>query len=36
MPHPERASEPLLGSTDGIVLLQSLLTAAVADLAAAG
>jgi phosphoribosylformylglycinamidine synthase len=36
MPHPERASDALLGSTDGIVLLQSLLTAAVADLAAAG
>jgi phosphoribosylformylglycinamidine synthase I len=29
MPHPERASESLLGSTDGIVLLRSLL--AVAD-----
>jgi phosphoribosylformylglycinamidine synthase len=28
MPHPERASDPLLGSADGVVLLQSLLTAA--------
>ncbi len=28
MPHPERASSPLLGSADGIVLLESLLTAA--------
>jgi phosphoribosylformylglycinamidine synthase len=28
MPHPERASDPLLGSTDGLVLLQSLLAAA--------
>ena len=28
MPHPERASHPLLGSTDGAVLLRSLLTAA--------
>jgi phosphoribosylformylglycinamidine (FGAM) synthase-like amidotransferase family enzyme len=26
MPHPERASHPLLGSTDGRVLLESLLT----------
>ena len=25
MPHPERASDPLLGSTDGVVLLKSLL-----------
>jgi len=25
MPHPERASDPLLGSTDGVVLLESLL-----------
>lgn len=36
MPHPERASDMLLGSTDGVVLLQSLLTAGVADLAATG
>lgn len=28
MPHPERACDPLLGSTDGSVLLHSLLTAA--------
>jgi len=28
MPHPERASDTLLGSADGIVLLNSLLTAA--------
>ena len=28
MPHPERASHALLGSADGVVLLQSLLTAA--------
>jgi phosphoribosylformylglycinamidine synthase subunit PurQ / glutaminase len=26
MPHPERASHPLLGSTDGLVLLRSVLT----------
>jgi phosphoribosylformylglycinamidine synthase I len=28
MPHPERASDPLLGSTDGLVLLRGLLAAA--------
>jgi phosphoribosylformylglycinamidine synthase subunit PurQ / glutaminase len=28
MPHPERASDALLGSDDGVVLLKSLLTAA--------
>ena len=28
MPHPERASHPLLGSTDGLVLLRGLLAAA--------
>jgi phosphoribosylformylglycinamidine synthase len=28
MPHPERASEPLLGSVDGVVLLESLLASA--------
>jgi phosphoribosylformylglycinamidine synthase I len=28
MPHPERASHPLLGSSDGVVLLESLLAAA--------
>ncbi|MCJ7670432.1 MAG: phosphoribosylformylglycinamidine synthase subunit PurQ, partial [Acidimicrobiia bacterium] len=27
MPHPERASEAILGSADGVVLLQSLLDA---------
>ena len=29
MPHPERASDPLLGSNDGLVVFQSLLQAAV-------
>jgi len=28
MPHPERASDPLLGSDDGVVMLRSLLAAA--------
>jgi phosphoribosylformylglycinamidine synthase len=28
MPHPERASEPQLGMTDGVRLLQSLVTSA--------
>ncbi len=28
MPHPERASDPIIGSDDGVVLLRSLLTAA--------
>jgi len=28
MPHPERATEPLMGSTDGLVVFQSLLKAA--------
>jgi phosphoribosylformylglycinamidine (FGAM) synthase-like amidotransferase family enzyme len=28
MPHPERASDVLLGSADGVVLLESLLRAA--------
>ena len=27
MPHPERASEPLMGSSDGLVILQSLVAA---------
>ncbi len=27
MPHPERAADPLLGNTDGLVLLQSMLAA---------
>ena len=31
MPHPERASNALLGSTDGLPLLRSLLTAATAS-----
>ena len=35
MPHPERASDALLGSTDGVVLLQSLVAAATARSAAA-
>ena len=30
MPHPERATEPLMGSTDGLVVFQSMLRAAVA------
>ena len=30
MPHPERASDPLLGSEDGVVLLQALLRTAAA------
>ncbi|MBV9505460.1 MAG: phosphoribosylformylglycinamidine synthase subunit PurQ [Acidobacteriia bacterium] len=29
MPHPERASEPLLGSSDGLVVFRSMLQAAV-------
>ena len=33
MPHPERASHPLIGSTDGVVLLQSLLVSAGAAVA---
>jgi phosphoribosylformylglycinamidine synthase I len=33
MPHPERASDMLLGSTDGLVLLRSLIDAAVRTLA---
>jgi phosphoribosylformylglycinamidine synthase len=35
MPHPERASDALLGSADGVVLLQSLLAAATERSAAA-
>jgi phosphoribosylformylglycinamidine synthase I len=35
MPHPERASDELLGSDDGLVLLRSLLEAATARSAAA-
>lgn len=34
MPHPERASHPLLGSTDGLPLLRSLLVTAAATAAA--
>jgi phosphoribosylformylglycinamidine synthase len=34
MPHPERASSPLLGSEDGLVLLRSLLESASATAAA--
>jgi len=34
MPHPERASDPLLGSTDGLVLLAALCEAAAARPAA--
>ena len=34
MPHPERASDPLLGSSDGVVMLRSLLTAAGARVTA--
>jgi phosphoribosylformylglycinamidine synthase len=29
MPHPERATEPLMGSTDGLAVFQSMLSAAV-------
>ena len=29
MPHPERASEPLLGSSDGLTVFQSVLEAVV-------
>ena len=35
MPHPERASDPLLGSTDGVVLLRSLLASATQGAAVA-
>jgi phosphoribosylformylglycinamidine synthase len=34
MPHPERASDPLLGSTDGLVLLRALVGAAATRAAA--
>jgi phosphoribosylformylglycinamidine synthase len=30
MPHPERATEPLMGSTDGLVIFRSMVAAAVA------
>ncbi len=36
MPHPERASHPLLGGTDGNVLLESLLVAAGAKVTSRG
>jgi phosphoribosylformylglycinamidine (FGAM) synthase-like amidotransferase family enzyme len=29
MPHPERATEPLMGSSDGLAVFQSMLRAAV-------
>jgi phosphoribosylformylglycinamidine synthase len=29
MPHPERASDPLMGSTDGLVILRSMVNALV-------
>jgi phosphoribosylformylglycinamidine synthase len=29
MPHPERATEPLMGSTDGLLVFESMLRAAV-------
>jgi len=34
MPHPERASDPLMGSTDGLVVLQSMVAAVRASVAA--
>ena len=34
MPHPERASDAILGSSDGVVLLRSLLAAAGAQVSA--
>ena len=36
MPHPERASNPLLGSADGLVLLRSLLSAAGSSVSSNG
>ncbi|MGH8926788.1 MAG: phosphoribosylformylglycinamidine synthase subunit PurQ [Acidimicrobiia bacterium] len=36
MPHPERASEAILGSEDGLILLQSFLEAGVLEGASAG
>ena len=36
MPHPERASSPLLGSADGLVLLRSLLSSAGASVTSTG
>jgi phosphoribosylformylglycinamidine synthase len=34
MPHPERAADPLMGSTDGLVVLQSMVAACESALAA--
>jgi phosphoribosylformylglycinamidine synthase len=34
MPHPERASDPLLGSVDGVVLLAALVRSATPQVAA--
>jgi phosphoribosylformylglycinamidine synthase subunit PurQ / glutaminase len=34
MPHPERATEPLMGSSDGLVIFQSMVTATVTAMAA--
>jgi phosphoribosylformylglycinamidine synthase len=34
MPHPERATEPLMGSSDGLTIFQSMVTAAVTSAAA--
>jgi phosphoribosylformylglycinamidine (FGAM) synthase-like amidotransferase family enzyme len=31
MPHPERAADPLMGSTDGLVILQSMVASPVAQ-----
>ena len=36
MPHPERASSPMLGSDDGLVLLRSLLSSAGAAVSSSG
>jgi phosphoribosylformylglycinamidine synthase subunit PurQ / glutaminase len=33
MPHPERAADPLMGSTDGLVILQSVASAVAAPVA---
>jgi phosphoribosylformylglycinamidine synthase subunit PurQ / glutaminase len=35
MPHPERASDPLLGSSDGVLLLEALLASALSSAGAA-
>jgi phosphoribosylformylglycinamidine (FGAM) synthase-like amidotransferase family enzyme len=31
MPHPERAADPLMGSTDGLVVLESMVAALAAE-----